>query len=360
MIKRCVYGDETRNILDECHHGLTGGHYGPFTTAKKVFDAGFYCLSRKDEMPQNNIQVSEIFNTWGIDFMGPFPKSHKFEYIFVAIDYVSKWVEAEALPTNDARFMINFLKKLFSRFGIPKALISDREAEALPTNDARVVINFLRKLFSRFGIPKALISDRVKNTNRALKRILKKTIKDNPDLNIAGEKQFLQLHELDKLRLQAYENSKLYKAQNKAYHDKKFRIRKEFKGRDKVLLYNSNYKFKAPKLRSKWYGPFVVKHGFPSGYVELYEKHRGSFIVNEHHVKLYHEEEKINKLTTEETHLMLEEGKMKAIPFMAPFLADYRKTMPWVIEKPFIYNVVENTCNKAKMYDLDETCEGIP
>ncbi|GKA72066.1 reverse transcriptase domain-containing protein [Tanacetum coccineum] len=58
--------------------------------------------------------------------MGPFPKSHKFEYILVAINYVSKWAEAQALPTNDARVVVKFLKKLFCRFGMPKALISDR------------------------------------------------------------------------------------------------------------------------------------------------------------------------------------------------------------------------------------------
>ncbi|GKD76026.1 reverse transcriptase domain-containing protein [Tanacetum coccineum] len=115
---------------------------------KKYFDAGFYwptifkeahtlvqncdacqhsgSLLRRDEMPQNNIQVSEIFDIWGIDFMGPFPKSHKFEYILVAIDYVSKWAKVEALPTNDARVVINFLKNLFSCFDILKALISDK------------------------------------------------------------------------------------------------------------------------------------------------------------------------------------------------------------------------------------------
>ncbi|GKD23688.1 hypothetical protein Tco_1225391, partial [Tanacetum coccineum] len=160
------------------------------------------------------------------------------------------------------------------------------------------------------------------------------------------EKQFLQLHKLDELRLQAHENSKLYKAQTKAYHERKLRIWKEYKAGDKVLLYNLKYKFKAPKLRSKWYGPFVVKHGFPSGYVELYDKHEGSFIVNGHRVKLYHDEEKINELTTEEIHHMCEQGKMKAIPFMAPFLADYRETMPWVAKKPFIYNVVETLAMK--------------
>ncbi|GJW30946.1 reverse transcriptase domain-containing protein [Tanacetum coccineum] len=62
----------------------------------------------------------------GIDFMGPFLESYKFEYILVAIDYVSKWAGAQALPTNDARVVVTFLKKLFCRFGMPKALISDR------------------------------------------------------------------------------------------------------------------------------------------------------------------------------------------------------------------------------------------
>ncbi|GJR22017.1 retrovirus-related pol polyprotein from transposon TNT 1-94 [Tanacetum coccineum] len=57
-------------------------------------------LLRRDEMPQNSIQFSEIFDIWGLDFMGPFPKSHKFEYILVVIDYVSKWAEVEALPTD--------------------------------------------------------------------------------------------------------------------------------------------------------------------------------------------------------------------------------------------------------------------
>ncbi|GJX16454.1 reverse transcriptase domain-containing protein [Tanacetum coccineum] len=310
MIRRCVHGLETRKILDECHHGPTGGHYGPSITAKKVFDAGFYwptifkeaqtlvqncdacqrsgSISRRDEMPLNNIQVSEIFDIWGIDFIGPFSKSHKFEYILVAIDYMPKWVEAEALPTNDARV-----------YGVHHRIAT---AYHLQT------------------------SGQVKNTNRALKRILEKTVKDNPsvwsrklddalwafrtayktpigttlyrliygkmchllfeikhraywalwscnpDLKIAGEEPFLPLHKLDELRLQAYENSKLYKARTKAYHDKKLRVRKEFKAGDKVLLHKSKYKFKAPKLRSKWYGPFIVKHGYPSRYVELYDK----------------------------------------------------------------------------------------
>ncbi|GKD98565.1 reverse transcriptase domain-containing protein [Tanacetum coccineum] len=148
IIRRCVAGDEAAQILRQCHSGPSGGHHGIATTARKVFEAGFYwphifrdarklvqvcdaCqragnISSRDETPQKYIQVCEIFDVWGIDFMGPFPSSNGNKYILVAIDYVSKWVEAQAFPTNDARNVVNFLKRLFARFRIPKALISDR------------------------------------------------------------------------------------------------------------------------------------------------------------------------------------------------------------------------------------------
>nr|GEU68028.1 reverse transcriptase domain-containing protein [Tanacetum cinerariifolium] len=138
----------TLDILEACHNGPTGGHHGANLTAKKVFDAGFVwptiykdahefvkncdsCqrrgkISQRDEMPQNSIQICEIFDVWGIDFMGPFPSSRGNIYILVAIDYLSIWVEAKALPTNDARVICKFLKSLFARFGAPRAIISDR------------------------------------------------------------------------------------------------------------------------------------------------------------------------------------------------------------------------------------------
>ncbi|GJT36166.1 reverse transcriptase domain-containing protein [Tanacetum coccineum] len=228
---------------------LQSGHYGPNITAKKVLDSGFYwptiikeahtlvrlceaCqrtgnISKRDEMPLNNIQVCEIFDIWGIDFMGPFPKSYKFEYILVAVDYVSKWAEAQALPTNDARVVVAFLKKLFCRFGMPKALISDR--------GTHFCNKIMEKTMKRYGVNHRFstsyhpqTSGQVENTNRALKRILEKTVKDNPaiwsrklddalwafrtayktptDLIAAGEKRMFQLYELDELRHQAYEN----------------------------------------------------------------------------------------------------------------------------------------------------------
>ncbi|GKE05375.1 hypothetical protein Tco_1397393 [Tanacetum coccineum] len=113
----------------------------------------------------------------------------------------------------------------------------------------------------------------------------------NPDLIAAGEKIMFQLHELDELRYQAYEKSRLYKERTKVWHDKKLRMRKEFKQGNKVLLFHSKYKFKQLKLRSRWLGPYVVKRQYPSGYVELYGKDGKTFIVNGHRLKLYHEED---------------------------------------------------------------------
>ncbi|XP_070003487.1 uncharacterized protein [Nicotiana sylvestris] len=74
----------------------------------------------------NPIQEVEVFDVWGIDFMGPFVSSFGNKYILVAIDYLSKWVEAETLPTNNVRVVVGFLKKnIFTCFGIPRAIISD-------------------------------------------------------------------------------------------------------------------------------------------------------------------------------------------------------------------------------------------
>jgi len=73
------------------------------------------------------MQEVEVFDFWGIDFVGPLPSSHGNEYILVAVDYVSKWVEAIASPTNDAKTVIKFLKRnIFARFGVSILLISDR------------------------------------------------------------------------------------------------------------------------------------------------------------------------------------------------------------------------------------------
>lgn len=124
------------DILWHCHEGPTGGHYKVNGTAHKVLESAFYwptifkdakkyvmtcdtCqrvgnISKRHKMPLIVFQNCEIFESWGIDFMGPFPTSFGNKYVLVAIEYVSRWVEAQALPTNDSR-IVKFLKRLFNR-----------------------------------------------------------------------------------------------------------------------------------------------------------------------------------------------------------------------------------------------------
>ena len=84
-------------------------------------------IGNRDQMPLNSVLVCEIFDVWGIDFMGPFVTSHGNVYILLAVDYVSKWVEAKATRTNDSKVVIDFVKShIFNRFGTPRAIISDR------------------------------------------------------------------------------------------------------------------------------------------------------------------------------------------------------------------------------------------
>ena len=74
----------------------------------------------------------EIFDVWGIDFMGPFPSSFGNEYILLAVVYVSKWVEAILTRTNDARLVLKFLRKTFLLdFVCPKLLLVIKVATSL-------------------------------------------------------------------------------------------------------------------------------------------------------------------------------------------------------------------------------------
>jgi len=84
-------------------------------------------ISKRNEMPQKFILEVELFDCWGIDFMGPFPPSNKNLDILVAIDYVSKWVEAIASPKNDSEVVMKLFKSIIlPRFGVPCIVISDR------------------------------------------------------------------------------------------------------------------------------------------------------------------------------------------------------------------------------------------
>ncbi|GJW72215.1 reverse transcriptase domain-containing protein [Tanacetum coccineum] len=232
IIRRCVHGQEALEILKACHEGPTEGHHSANLTARKVFDAGFFwptiyrdahtmiksydtCqrqgkISQRDEMPQNAIQVCEIFDVWGIDFMGPFLSSRGNKYILVAIDYLSKWVEAKALPTNDARVVVKFLKSLFARFGTPRAIISDRGTHFCNDQFAKVVrLQIVMESLASLPIE-------LEHSIMALKHA-------NFDLKTASDHRKLQLNELNELCDQACENSLIYKERTKKLHDSKIK-----------------------------------------------------------------------------------------------------------------------------------------
>ncbi|GJV42859.1 reverse transcriptase domain-containing protein [Tanacetum coccineum] len=361
IIRRCVHGHEALEILKACHEGPTRGHHSANLTAQKVFDAGFFwstmyrdthtmikscdtCqrqgkISQRDEMPQNSIQVCEIFDVWGIDFMGPFPSSRGNKYILVAVDYLSKWVEAKALPTNDARVVVKFLKSFFAQFGTPRAIISDRGTHFCNDQFAKVM--------SKYGVTHRLAtayhpqtSGQVEVSNRGLKRILERTVGENRaswsdkldealwafrtafktpigctpyklvygkschlpielehkaywalkhanfDLKTASDHRKLQLNELNELRDQAYENSLIYKEKTKKLHDSKIKNR-IFNVGDRVLLFNSRLKIFSRKLKTRWSGPFTITKVFPYGTVELSQPDGPNFKVNGHRVKHY-------------------------------------------------------------------------
>ncbi|GKA84818.1 reverse transcriptase domain-containing protein [Tanacetum coccineum] len=361
VIRRCVSGQEALDILKACHSGPTGGHYGANYTARKIFDSGFYwptiykdahdfvtrcdiCqrqgkITQRDEMPQNSIQVCEIFDIWGIDFMGPFPSSRGNKYILVAVDYLSKWVEAKALPTNDARVVCKFLKSLFARFGAPRAIISDRGTHFCNDQFAKVMLKYgVTHRLSTAYHPQT--SGQVEVSNRGLKRILERTIGENRaswsdklddalwafrtayktpigctpyklvygkachlpielehkaywalkhtnfNIKTAGDHRKVQLNELNELRDHAYENSLIYKEKTKRIHDSKIKNR-VFNVGDRVLLFNSRLKIFSGKLKTRWSGPFTVTQVFPYGTIELSQNSRPNFKVNGHRLKHY-------------------------------------------------------------------------
>ena len=148
IIRRCVPEGEQSKILQECHASPYGGHFVGDKTAHKILQAGFYwptifkdcfewvklcdqCqrmgnISKRHEMPLQGILVVQLFDVWGIDFMGPFPASFGNIYILLAVDYVSKWVEATTCLKNDANTVVGFLQRnILSRFGTPRTRISD-------------------------------------------------------------------------------------------------------------------------------------------------------------------------------------------------------------------------------------------
>ncbi|XP_019264774.1 PREDICTED: uncharacterized protein LOC109242369 [Nicotiana attenuata] len=237
----------------------------------------------------------EIFDVWGIDFMGPFVSSYGMTYILVAVDYVSKWVEAIAFPNNEVRSVTAFLKKnIFTRFGTPRAILSDGGSHFF----SKAFIGLLEKYSVKhkvatpyhpqlsgqvelvFGKACHLLVELEHKAMWALKNL-------NLDWAEATNLRMTQLNENEEFHLHAYESAAMYKERMKFVHDKKI-LKREFRSRDLVLLFNSRLKLFPGKLKSKWSGPFKVVSVSPYGAIEL-ESEDGTrtFKVNGQRVKHY-------------------------------------------------------------------------
>ncbi|KAL4291931.1 hypothetical protein GQ457_14G017450 [Hibiscus cannabinus] len=136
-------------------------------------------ISRRNEMPLQNILEVELFDVWGIDFMGPFHSSFGNLYILLAVDYVSKWVEAIATTHNDAKTVQRFIKKnIFTRFGTPRVIISDEGRHF----DNRSIAAALRKLAINHKLSTAYhpqTNGQAEVSNREIKSILEKVVNPN-------------------------------------------------------------------------------------------------------------------------------------------------------------------------------------
>ncbi|XP_019091106.1 PREDICTED: uncharacterized protein LOC109128713 [Camelina sativa] len=272
-------------------------------------------IGRRNEMPQQPILEVEVFYVWGIDYMGPFnPPSNRNMYILVVVDYVSKWVEAIASPTNDHKVIMKIVfDGLLGKHGVKHKVATSYHPQT--SEQVEVSNKQIKELLDRIvGITKKdwplKLDDALWAYRTAYKTLIERTPFQflygknchlpvvveykviwatkllNLDIKTAQERRVLDLHEIDEIRLEAYDNSKIYKERTKAFHDKKIQ-HKDLRAGDKVLLFYSKLQLFPGKLKSRWSLPFAFKEAMPYGAVTLLGKDGTEFTVNGHRVKKY-------------------------------------------------------------------------
>ncbi|GJY57513.1 reverse transcriptase domain-containing protein [Tanacetum coccineum] len=264
-------------------------------------------LSRLENPHQDVLEYKEITKIFPLETLGPFPSSLGNKYILVAVDYLSKWVEAKALPTNDARVVVML------KYGVTHRLSTAYHPQM--SGQVEVSNRGLKRILERtVGKNCASWSDKLDDALWAFCTAFKTPIECTPyklvygkachipielehkaywalkhcnfDLKTAGDHRKVQMNDLNEIRDQAYENSLIYKEKTKKIHDSKIKNR-VFKVGDRVLLFNSRLKIFSGKLKTRWTRPFTVTQVIPYGTVKLSQTDRLNFKVNGHRLKHY-------------------------------------------------------------------------
>nr|GFB42142.1 reverse transcriptase domain-containing protein [Tanacetum cinerariifolium] len=259
IIQRCVAGKEAIDILNACHSGPIGGHYGASYTSKKVFDSAI--ISDRGTHFCND-QFSRVMAKYGV--------THRLSIAYHP--QTSRQVEV----TDRG------LKRILKRtVGENRALWSDKLKDALWA--------FRTAYKTSIGCtPYRLVYGKSCHLPLELEHKVYWALKHtNFNLRTAGDHRKLKLNELNELRDQAYENSLIYKERTKKLHDDKIKNR-IFNVGDQVLLFNSRLKIFSGKLKSCWSGPFTIAEIYAYGTAKLIHPDGCNFKVNCHRLKHYH------------------------------------------------------------------------
>nr|GEU47876.1 reverse transcriptase domain-containing protein [Tanacetum cinerariifolium] len=244
-------------ILKACHEGPSRGHHGANLTAKKVFDAGFFWPSIYRDAHEM-IKTCDIFQRHGkISQRDEMPQN--------TVDYLSKWVEAKALPTNNARVVV----KVMIKYGVTNWLATAYHPQT--SGQVEVSNHGLKRILERtVGENCTSWSDKLDDALWAFRTAYKTPIGCTPYKLVYGK----SCHLLIELEHRAYWALK--------HVNSILRPRVII-----VLLFNSRINIFSEKLKTRWSGPFTITRVFPYGTIELSQPNGLNFKVNGHRVKHY-------------------------------------------------------------------------
>ena len=170
---KCIAGEDIEYVLREVHEGICGNHIGARTLARKVLRQGYYwptilkdatdlvkrcriCqehakISRLPSEPQTSITSPWPFQQWGLDILGPLPIGKgQCKFIIIVVNYFTKWAEVEPLATITEQKIRNFVwRAIICRFGISRALVSDKENSSTTPNSGIFVPSSGLKIITR-------------------------------------------------------------------------------------------------------------------------------------------------------------------------------------------------------------------